>query len=49
LSITAELIGPNCDSAAFVYGAMSLTDKFANGIVVMAIQGRDSPIVKHYS
>ena len=38
LSITAELIGQNCESAAFIYGAMSLTDKFANGLVVIAVQ-----------
>ena len=40
--MTAELIGQNCDSAAFIYGAMSLTDKFANGIVVMAVQSIES-------
>ena len=38
LSVTAELIGQNCDSAAFIYGVMSLTDKFASGIVIMAVQ-----------
>ena len=38
LSVTAELIGQNCESAAFIYGAMSLTDKFANGLVVIAVQ-----------
>ena len=36
--MTAELIGQNCESAAFIYGAMSLTDKFANGLVVIAVQ-----------
>ena len=35
LSITAALIGHNTDSSAFVYGAMSLTDKIANGIAVV--------------
>ena len=38
LSVTAELIGQNCESSAFIYGAMSLTDKFANGLVVIAVQ-----------
>jgi len=38
LSITAELIGPNTESAAFVYGAMSFTDKVSNGLAVMVIQ-----------
>uniref|UniRef100_A0AAQ6IC46 Major facilitator superfamily domain-containing protein 12 n=1 Tax=Anabas testudineus TaxID=64144 RepID=A0AAQ6IC46_ANATE len=34
LSMTAELI----QSGAFVYGAMSFTDKLANGVAVMVIQ-----------
>ncbi|XP_072261041.1 major facilitator superfamily domain-containing protein 12-like isoform X4 [Pyxicephalus adspersus] len=38
LSMTADLIGPHSVSAAFVYGAMSFTDKVANGLAVMAIQ-----------
>uniref|UniRef100_A0A2P2I6J1 Major facilitator superfamily domain-containing protein 12-like n=1 Tax=Hirondellea gigas TaxID=1518452 RepID=A0A2P2I6J1_9CRUS len=38
LSITADLIGNNIESGAFVYGAMSFCDKFANGIVIMIIQ-----------
>lgn len=38
LSLTAELIGPNTESSAFVYGAMSFTDKVSNGFVVMVIQ-----------
>nr|XP_027207846.1 major facilitator superfamily domain-containing protein 12-like [Penaeus vannamei]XP_027207848.1 major facilitator superfamily domain-containing protein 12-like [Penaeus vannamei]XP_027207849.1 major facilitator superfamily domain-containing protein 12-like [Penaeus vannamei]XP_027207850.1 major facilitator superfamily domain-containing protein 12-like [Penaeus vannamei]XP_027207851.1 major facilitator superfamily domain-containing protein 12-like [Penaeus vannamei]XP_027207852.1 major faci len=38
LSITADLIGPNIESGAFVYGAMSFTDKLSNGIAVMLIQ-----------
>jgi len=38
LSLTAELIGENCGSAAFVYGAMSFTDKVSNGLAVMVIQ-----------
>ena len=35
LSLTAALIGKNTSTAAFVYGAMSLTDKVANGIAVI--------------
>ena len=35
LALTANLIGKNTSSAAFVYGAMSLTDKIANGIAVI--------------
>ncbi|KAG8039167.1 hypothetical protein G9C98_003474 [Cotesia typhae] len=38
LGVTADLIGPNTESGAFVYGAMSFTDKLSNGCVVMAIQ-----------
>ncbi|XP_075300181.1 major facilitator superfamily domain-containing protein 12 [Opisthocomus hoazin] len=38
LSMTADLIGTNTRSSAFVYGAMSFTDKMANGLAVMVIQ-----------
>merc|ERR1711935_606629 len=38
LAITADLIGENVSSAAFVYGAMSLTDKIACGCVIMLLQ-----------
>ncbi|KAJ7414336.1 Major facilitator superfamily domain-containing protein 12 [Willisornis vidua] len=38
LSMTADLIGTNTHSSAFVYGAMSFTDKMANGVAVMVIQ-----------
>ncbi|XP_041912977.1 major facilitator superfamily domain-containing protein 12a isoform X1 [Alosa sapidissima] len=38
LSLTADLIGDQTQSGAFVYGAMSFTDKVANGLVVMLIQ-----------
>jgi len=38
LSLTAELIGENSTSAAFVYGAMSFTDKVSNGVAVVVIQ-----------
>ncbi|XP_062854290.1 major facilitator superfamily domain containing 12b [Trichomycterus rosablanca] len=38
LSMTAGLIGDQTQSSAFVYGAMSFTDKMANGLAVMLIQ-----------
>ncbi len=38
LSLTADLIGANTESGAFVYGCMSLTDKFSNGAAVVLIQ-----------
>ncbi|XP_040575616.1 major facilitator superfamily domain-containing protein 12 [Lepeophtheirus salmonis] len=38
LSLTSELIGANIESAAFVFGAMSLTDKLSNGLAVVMIQ-----------
>jgi len=38
LAVTADLIGGQVESGAFVYGAMSFTDKFANGISVYIIQ-----------
>ncbi|CAL8321597.1 unnamed protein product [Arctogadus glacialis] len=38
LSMTADLIGDQTQSGAFVYGAMSFTDKVANGVAVMVIQ-----------
>lgn len=38
LAMTAELIADQTQSGAFVYGAMSFTDKLANGLCVMLIQ-----------
>ncbi|KAM7141585.1 major facilitator superfamily domain-containing protein 12 [Molossus nigricans] len=38
LAMTADLIGPHTHSGAFVYGAMSFSDKVANGLAVMIIQ-----------
>jgi len=38
LAVTADLIGGQVESGAFVYGAMSFTDKLANGISVYIIQ-----------
>ncbi|XP_021100517.1 major facilitator superfamily domain-containing protein 12 isoform X3 [Heterocephalus glaber] len=38
LAMTADLIGSHSQSGAFVYGAMSFSDKVANGLAVMAVQ-----------
>ncbi|XP_046543115.1 major facilitator superfamily domain-containing protein 12-like isoform X1 [Haliotis rubra] len=38
LAMTADLIGNNTESGAFVYGAMSFTDKLSNGIAIEIIQ-----------
>jgi len=38
LGITADLIGLNTESGAFVYGAMSFIDKLSNGVAVTLIQ-----------
>ncbi|CAL7946225.1 unnamed protein product [Xylocopa violacea] len=38
LGVTADFIGQNVDSGAFVYGVMSFTDKLCNGLAVMFIQ-----------
>ncbi|ESP00677.1 hypothetical protein LOTGIDRAFT_177990 [Lottia gigantea] len=38
LAMTADLIGENTESGAFVYGAMSFTDKLSNGIAIELIQ-----------
>ncbi|XP_076018435.1 major facilitator superfamily domain-containing protein 12-like [Genypterus blacodes] len=38
LAMTADLIADQTQSGAFVYGAMSFTDKMANGVAVMIIQ-----------
>lgn len=38
LSMTADLIADQTQSGAFVYGAMSFTDKVANGLGVIIIQ-----------
>ena len=38
VSAEADLIGPYTESGAFVYGAISLTDKLSNGVAVLAIQ-----------
>ncbi|XP_078315896.1 major facilitator superfamily domain-containing protein 12-like [Crassostrea virginica] len=38
LAMTSDLIANNVESGAFVYGAMSFTDKLSNGIAVVLIQ-----------
>ena len=38
LSVTAELIGPNHESGAFIYGFMSLVEKVTNGIIIIGVQ-----------
>ena len=38
LSFVADLIAENVESSAFVYGCMSLVDKFSNGITIEVIQ-----------
>lgn len=38
LAMTADLIHDNTESGAFVYGAMSFTDKVTNGIAIALIQ-----------
>ena len=38
LSLTSDLSGKNTASSAFVFGAMSFTDKLSNGIVVSVLQ-----------
>lgn len=38
LGITADLIGHDTDTGAFVYGSMSFVDKLANGVAVILIQ-----------
>ena len=35
LSITAELVGNNVESSAFIYGAMSFTDKLSTGAYLL--------------
>ena len=38
LSLICELVGDCCESGAFVYGAMSFSDKIANGIAIMTTE-----------
>ncbi len=43
LSLTADFIGPDTDSSAFIYGFMSLTDKVQNGNILFSLNN-----TKHY-
>ncbi|GMF40511.1 unnamed protein product [Phytophthora fragariaefolia] len=36
--LTGDLVGNNVESGAFVYGAMSFTDKISNGVAILLIQ-----------
>ncbi|GMF17596.1 unnamed protein product [Phytophthora lilii] len=36
--LTGDLVGNNIESGAFVYGAMSFTDKISNGVAILFIQ-----------
>lgn len=38
LSMTADLIGDNTNTGAFVYGSMSFFDKLSNGVVIALLQ-----------
>jgi Na+/melibiose symporter-like transporter len=38
VSVEGDLVGPNTESGAFVYGFMSFADKLVNGLVILAIQ-----------
>ncbi|TYZ65243.1 hypothetical protein PybrP1_012339 [[Pythium] brassicae (nom. inval.)] len=47
--LEGDLVGNNVESGAFVYGAMSFTDKVSNGIAILLIQNereklQDSPL-----
>eukprot|EP01138_Halocafeteria_seosinensis_P013812 gb/GECG01014104.1/.p1 GENE.gb/GECG01014104.1/~~gb/GECG01014104.1/.p1 ORF type:complete len:651 (+),score=65.40 gb/GECG01014104.1/:1-1953(+) len=41
VSLEADFVGSDTESGAFVYGAMSFTDKLSNGIVILAVQFTD--------
>lgn len=38
--LEGDLVGTNVESGAFVYGAMSFTDKVSNGIAILLIQNK---------
>lgn len=47
--LEGDLVGNNVESGAFVYGAMSFTDKVSNGVAILLIQNereklQDSPL-----
>ena len=46
VSMEADLVGRNVESGAFVYGAMSFTDKLSNGLVILAIQTGQTAVAR---
>jgi Na+/melibiose symporter-like transporter len=44
VSFVNDLVGPNLQTSAFVYGCMSFTDKLGSGLLIILIQGRRSII-----
>ncbi|ETV98442.1 hypothetical protein H310_08594 [Aphanomyces invadans] len=42
--LEGDLVGDSCESGAFVYGAMSFTDKISNGVAVLWIQNEREAI-----
>eukprot|EP00753_Platysulcus_tardus_P015246 PLAT4940.3.p2 GENE.PLAT4940.3~~PLAT4940.3.p2 ORF type:complete len:612 (+),score=198.54 PLAT4940.3:1294-3129(+) len=44
VQMEADMIGKNTESGAFVYGAMSFTDKLSNGIGIVVIQFMRTPL-----
>jgi hypothetical protein len=43
--LTADFIGPDTDSSAFIYGFMSLTDKVQNGNILISLNNTISTIL----
>jgi hypothetical protein len=48
LSITADMIGNNVESGAFVYGFMSFCDKFTCGLAIMIINSISPVLVLNF-
>ena len=50
LAITAEFVGTNVESSAFIYGAMSFTDKLSTGMFYSSFEYEmlfDSKIIRN--
>jgi len=49
ISMEADLIGTSVQSGAFVYGALSFTDKLSNGILIQvtSVYSKDSTMVRY--
>ncbi|GLE08016.1 hypothetical protein PINS_up018912 [Pythium insidiosum] len=43
--LEGDLVGNNVESGAFVYGAMSFTDKISNGIAILLIQNEREKLI----